>query len=272
MLRSAGLLLAAACSGSVSEPSARGDSGGAADSGVGGTDEERPTGVWMDTVEWSLVWDADDLEAPTQGGAWQVSRQDGARLELHRGWMVLSTVVVESCELWNPARVPPPHGRPDHESGLPAPVALSLHEPTDQRFAPAPFPAEEVCGVWLVSFQGGETLTNPPPELEGIPDADLATLAWWAEVSVQAPGAEAWTDLVIGSPLQFDADVRPDWLDESGTTATITLDPALLLRDLTLPVQDPGLAGFEALNGMVQSATVRIDVAGPTDDTGTPPG
>ena len=209
----------------------------------------------MEEVQWRVQWDTSGLDAPTQGGAWQVSRPDGARLELVRGWMVLSTMVVESCETWNPARTPPPHGRPDHASCLAAPVALALHEPTDQTFPLTVFPEEEVCGVWVISFQGGEALSNPPPELE---EADLASLSWWAEVVVQAPGSADWTELVIGSPLQIDADLRPTWESDRATLATLKLDPTDLLSSLTLPIEDPGLAGFEALEGLLTQATVEI--------------
>lgn len=212
----------------------------------------------MDAVQWRVVWETAGLEPPTQGGAWQVSRADGGRLELLRGWMVLSTVVVESCETWSPARTPPPHGRPDHASGLEAPVAVSLHDLEDQTFPEASFPEEEVCGVWVISFQGGEGLSNPPPELDAVEDADLATLAWWAEVAVQDPATGAWSELVIGSPLQIDADLRPTWQSETARVASLHLDPTQLLAGLTLPIADPGLAGFEALEGLLAAAVVEI--------------
>ncbi len=212
----------------------------------------------MDSIQWRVVWETAGLEPPTQGGAWQVSRADGARLELLRGWMVLSTVVVESCETWSGARTPPPHGRPDHPSGLDAPIALSLHDLQDQEFPEAAFPEEEVCGVWVISFQGGERLVNPPPELEAEEDADLATLAWWAEVAVQDPETGAWSERVIGSPLQIDADLRPTWESDEAAVASLRLDPRGLLTELTLPIADPGRAGFEALEGLLTGAVVEI--------------
>ena len=210
----------------------------------------------MDAVTWALAWDREGLDPPTQGGAWQVTRRDGASFEVTRAYMVVTTVVVESCASVAGARaVAPPHGTPDHPSGFATPIAVPIHSLEDAALSSSEFPEEEVCRFWMISYWDG----TPP---EGQPDdVALSELSLWLEGAIRPAGADDWQPLTMRSNLQVDADLEPQVLDANGDRATLTLRPRRMFDQVTLPIEDPARASFEALAGLVDSATATLDGA-----------
>lgn len=246
--------------------------GGVADTGSdSGSPWTVPDGVVMDAVTWAVRWDTTGLEPPTRGGAFQVRRPDGARIEVQQAWMVLSTLVVESCErVAQAARAAPPHGIPDHPSGLIAPVALPIHLLQDTDLDRSTFPEEEVCAAWLVSFQADETL-------RGAGDAvDLTGLSFQMTGELLPAGSETWQPLELASALQVDADLVPNLDVPDGDRIEVTFHPRRMFGDLSLPLADPALGGWESLSGLVGTASAALSVQGegaetdPPEDTGVP--
>jgi len=255
MARAAGLaLLLAGCTGAT-EPSAARDSGPGGADGADGT-VEIPDGTTMDAVTWALAWDHDGLDAPTQGGAWQVTRADGASFEVARAYMVLTTIVVESCASVAGARsTPPPHGTPDHPSGFAGPIAVPVHALEDAVLSSSDFPEEEVCRFWMISYWDGTAPEGQPDDVE------LSNLSLWLEGSMRPAGASEWQPLTMRSNLQVDLDLAPVVIDPAGQHATLTLRPRHMFDEVTLPIEDPARASFEALAGLVDSASATLDLA-----------
>ena len=250
-LRVAGTLAGLAACASPATDSATGPEGdsGAVD-GADGEDgkEPAPEGVDLDSVTWSIRWDTTDLDPPTQGGAWQVTRGDGAAFEVTRAWVRLETIVVEDCVPGDGRKAAPPHGSPDHPSGFPQPLALALHEPAPVTVGPQAFDGFEVCRFWMISYWDGQAPQGNPAE------ADLSELSFVMEGHHRPPGAEDWEPLELRSNLQVDVDLWPDLEGATGQVGEITLRPADLFDLVTLPMDDLGRTGWEALSGLIEGA------------------
>ncbi len=97
---------------------------------------------------------------------------------------------------------------------------------------------------------------------EGQPDdLDLASLSLWLEGSMRPAGATDWQPLSMRSNLQVDVDLAPVVIDPAGERATLTLRPQRMFDEVTLPIEDPARASFEALAGLVDSASATLSVA-----------
>lgn len=229
-----------------------------ASSDSGPTNETAPASVTLDGVTWVIGWDTSGL-TPTDTGGWSLQRDDGLELELTTGYLVVHTLVLETCDTPT-ARTPPPHGLPDHPSRTLQPVALALHtlEPHalgGSAFEPLPF-----CEVGIAMFRG---TTGDP----GMPeDGSMDDLSFAMTGRVRSSPDADWTPLPLSSNLLVERDLQ---LDEYFTVdsehagaveATVVLHPAHLLDGLSLD-GDPARLALDAMANLADTATVTLTPA-----------
>lgn len=221
----------------------------------GPTNEAQPAGVPLDAVTWAIAWDTNGL-TPLDTGGWHLTRADGLELELTTGYLVVHTLVLETCDTPT-ARTPPPHGLPDHPSRTLQPVALALHalEPMslgEFAFEPLPF-----CEVGIAMFRGA---TGDP----GMPeDGTMDDLSFAMTGRVRSSPDADWTPLTLSSSLLVERDLRLDEYfagdsDDSGAVkATVVLHPVHLLDGLSLD-GDPARLALDAMANLADTATVNL--------------
>jgi hypothetical protein len=209
-------------------------------------------GVSLDAVTWSIVQDSEGLTL-LDGGGWRLRRDDGLELELYEGFLVVYTLVLESCD--EPAaRTPPPHGLPDHPSRTLTPIALSLHQLTPATLGGASFESMPFCEVGLTLFRG--EAGDPGMPLDGSMDGLSFSMAG----AVRSSPDSEWAPLELSSYLSVERDL-PLVGDVSGEGAvTVVLRPAQMFAGLSLDGNPERLA-LDAMANLADSATVVLSAA-----------
>ena len=214
-----------------------------------------PTGVVLDAVTWAIAWDTSGL-TPLDTGGWHLTRGDGLEFELTTGYLVVHTLVLETCDAPT-ARTPPPHGLPDHPSRTLQPVALALHtfEPMslgEFAFEPLPF-----CEVGIAMFRGAAGDPGMPE------DGTMDDLSFAMTGRVRSSPDADWTPLTLSSNLLVERDLgldayfTGDSADSGAVEATVVLHPVHLLDGLSLD-GDPARLALDAMANLADTATVNL--------------
>jgi len=206
-------------------------------------------GVQLDGVRWTVDWNDEGLTHLDDGG-WQLERPDGVALELHEGWLVVYTLVLEPCET-PAARTPPPHGYADHPSRSPQPVALALHTLTPTALGTASFGAQRFCETGVTIFRGEAGDPGMPA------DGSLDGLSF-SMTGLLRPGPDAaWEPFEMTSHLSAEHDLPLLGTADGAGAVEVVLSPAHLIDDLSMELA-PDRIALGAIANLTETATATL--------------
>lgn len=222
---------------------------------TGGAPPPTDAGVTLDAVSWSIEQDPTGLTM-LDGGGWRLQRDDGLELELYQGYLVVHTLVLESCDEYS-ARTPPPHGLPDHDSRTLQPVALALHELTSATLGSATFEAAAFCETGIALFRGDTG--NPGMPEDGAMDGLSFSMTGAVRASPEADWEplELWSYLLVERDLPLLGEIPGAGELPGAGQITVVFQPAHLFDGLSTS-GDPERLALDVMANLADTATAEL--------------